>query len=189
MNSSADPRVVHTHALVGEAVRALLVEEGWDAITHQRVAARSGLGRNTVYRHFPDRLALLAHGGNFVGGGHHAPITGDVRVDLAAELRCFRQELFDGIVGTIIGAIVERADRDPEVTPLRDHLVELGARQTAELVQSGMDQGLIDDDRRVDDVVSALCGPLLYARLCQARAPSDEAIDAVVDAQLRPPPR
>lgn len=184
MSSTLDPRVVHTHAVVGKAVRALLVEEGWDAITHQRVAERSGLGRNTVYRHFPDRLALLAHGGNFVDGGHHAPITGEVRADLVAELRCFRQELFDGIVGTIIGAIVERANRDPEMTPLRDRLVAMGARQTADLVRTGMAEGLIDGDREIDDVVAALCGPLLYARLCHGRAPSDEAIDAIVDAQL-----
>ncbi|MEM8903905.1 MAG: TetR/AcrR family transcriptional regulator [Actinomycetota bacterium] len=181
-----DPRISQTRAAVGEAVRALLVDEGWDAVTHQRVAERSGVGRNTVYRHFPDRLALLAHGGNFVDDGHHAPITGDVRADLAAELRCFRRELFDGVVGTVIAAIFERADRDPEVAPLRDRLVEMGAGQTFDLVRRGMTDGLIDPDRDVADVVASLCGPVLYARFCQGRRPTDEAIDRIVDSQLRP---
>ena len=95
---SIDRRVQRTHAAVADAVRELFVEEGWDAVTHQRVAERAGYGRNTVYRHFPDRTSLLAHGGNF-GDVHHAPITGDLRADLVAELTAFRRELFDGIVG------------------------------------------------------------------------------------------
>lgn len=181
---STDPRVVHTRAAIGDAVRALLVEQGWEAITHQRVAKRSGVGRNTVYRHFPDRLALLAHGGHFDDDVHHAPITGDVRADLAAELRCFRRELFDGVVGTIIGAIVERADRDPQVVPLRDRLVELGAGQTIELIRQAQTQGLIAADRDVWEVTAALCGPVLYARLCRGAPPTDAAIDRIVDAQL-----
>ncbi|MEM8705408.1 MAG: TetR/AcrR family transcriptional regulator [Actinomycetota bacterium] len=179
-----DARVTRTHQLVGDAVRVLLVAEGWDAVTHQRVAEHTGLGRNTVYRHFPDRTALLSHGGNFADAVHHAPVTGDVRVDLEAELRSFRRELFDGVVGTIIAAIVERADRDPEVLPIRDQLVEAGARQTAHLVQEGQRQGLIAANRDVADVVAALCGPLLYARLCQGRPPSDAEIARIVDGQL-----
>ncbi|MEM9034916.1 MAG: TetR/AcrR family transcriptional regulator [Actinomycetota bacterium] len=182
--STTDPRILHTQALIGDAVRALLVEDGWDAITHQRVAERSGVGRNTVYRHFPDRLALLAHGGKFVDASHHAPITGDARADLAAELRSFRRELFDGIVGTIIGAIVERADRDPEVVPLRDRLVELGAGQTMELIRNAQAAGLIDAERDVREVTAALCGPVLYARLCLGEPPTDVAIDRIVDSQL-----
>lgn len=172
-----------THAVIGEAVRALFAEEGWEAITHQRVAERTGLGRNTVYRHFPDRTALLAHGGNF-GDVHHGPITGDLRTDLTAELQAFRRELFDGIVGRIIAAMVERADRDPEIEPMRTQLVSTGAQQMFSLVRQAVHENRMRADISVEDHVANLCGPLIYARLCQSRPPDDEAIAHLVDVHL-----
>lgn len=184
-SDGVDARVVRTHAAIADAVRELLVEEGWDAVTHLRVAERSGHGRNTVYRHFPDRTALLAHGGNF-HDVHHAPVTGDLRVDLIAELVAFRTALFDGVVGQIIGAMVERADRDPEIIPMRDRLVEIGASQTARLIEGAIGAGRVDADVDVADHVAALCGPLVYARLCQGRPPTDRAIEHLVDSRLTP---
>ena len=182
-----DRRVTRTRAAVAEAVRDLFLEEGWDAITHQRVAERAGYGRNTVYRHFPDRTSLLAHGGNF-DQIHHAAVTGDLRNDVVAELQAFRRELFDGIVGQIMAAMVERADRDPEIVPIRDDLVAAGSGQTADLVRSAMAAGRMRDDLDVHDHIANLCGPLVYARLCQNRPPSDAAIERLVDSHLHPPP-
>ncbi len=183
--SGADPRVVRTRHDIAVAVRELFAEGGWDAITHQHVAERAGYGRNTVYRHFPDRTALLAHGGRF-DDVHHAPVTGDLRIDLIEELRAFRRELFDGIVGRIIGALVERADRDPDIGPIRDRLVATGSRQTADLVRAAVAAGRMSAAIDVDDHVANLCGPLVYARLCQNRPPSDLAIEHIVDTFLAP---
>lgn len=181
-----DRRIVRTRASIGEAVRELFAADGWDAVTHQRVAERSGHGRNTVYRHFPDRTALLLHGGNF-DDVHHAPLTGDLRVDLVEELKAFRRELFQGIVGNVIGAMVERADRDPEIGPMRDALVEAGSRQTADLIREAVGAGRMTDAISTTDLVARLCGPLVYARLCLDAAPSDAAIEHLVDTHLAPP--
>jgi AcrR family transcriptional regulator len=178
--------VQRTHAAIADAVRSLFAEEGWDAVTHQRVAERAGYGRNTVYRHFPDRTALLTHGGKF-GEVNHAPITGDLRTDLIAELQAFRRELFDGIVGRIIAAMVDRADRDPEIEPMRDRLIATGAGQTAMLVEQAIAAGRMRAEVSVDDHVANLCGPLVYARLCQVRPPDDAAIEHLVDLHLAPP--
>ncbi len=183
--SDTDPRVRRTKADIARAVQELFVAEGWDAITHQRIAEHAGYGRNTVYRHFPDRTALLLHSGHF-DDVHHAPVTGDLRTDLVAELIVFRRELFDGIVGRIIAAMVERAGRDPEVQPMRDELVAVGARQTAELVEQAINEGRMSDRIPIEDHVANLCGPLVYARLCQDRPPNDAAIEHLVDTHLRP---
>lgn len=178
--------MVRTRAAIGDAVRELFAEEGWDAITHQRVAERAGTGRNTVYRHFPDRTSLLLHAGNF-DDVHHAPITGDLRVDLIEELKGFRRELFDGIVGNVIAAMVERADHDPEIGPMRDALVEAGSRQTADLIGAAVAEGRMSDTVSVDDLLAQLCGPLVFARLCQGVRPTDRAVEHLVDTHLTPP--
>lgn len=176
-------RVARTHRDIAVAVRELFVEAGWDAITHQRVAERAGCGRNTVYRHFPNRVSLLAHAGNFADV-HHAPVTGDVRVDLVAELLSFRRELFQGILGQIIAAVVERAERDPKVKPIRDELISVGSQQTRELVAQAVAEGLLSSDLTLDDHTANLCGPLVFARLFQDRQPTEEAVEHLVNHSL-----
>lgn len=183
-----DPRVARTHADVSEAVRELFVEEGWDAITHQRVAERAGYGRNTVYRHFPDRTSLLLHGGHF-DDVHHAPITGDLRTDLVAELCAFRRELFEGILGRIMTAMAERAELDPEVEPVWEQLVDAGTRQTHRLVRKAVADERMDGGISDALHIANLCGPILYARLCQRTQPDDDAIEHLVDAHLTGPSR
>lgn len=44
--------------IVAEA-RAVLVEEGVDAVSMRRIAARAGITPMAIYRHFPNREALL----------------------------------------------------------------------------------------------------------------------------------
>ena len=181
----ADPRIARTRDAIAEAVRALLSEEGWDAITHQRVAERSGYARNTVYRHFADRAALLAHGGNFERH-HHAPVTGDLRHDIVAELIAFRRELFDGVAGQVLGALLERAERDPEVIPIRDRLVAEGAGPLRELLLEAQQQQLLTDGVSIEDHTAAFCGPLIYARLISGHPPGDSTIHYYVDRLLDP---
>jgi AcrR family transcriptional regulator len=49
-----------TRDLIFQAVVDVVLEEGVQAFTIQRVAERAGVSHRTVYRHFPTREALLA---------------------------------------------------------------------------------------------------------------------------------
>jgi len=190
MSSSApdnDRRVVRTRRDIGATVRILLVDEGWDAITHQRVADHSGYGRNTVYRHFPDRTALLLHAGIFEDDGEHSTPTGEPRADLLAETTAFRDILFHGPLGTLLSVIVERAERDPEVISMRDQIVASGTAITRSALLAAQEAGEVDPNESIDALVSRVCGPVLYARMCLAKPPSDDEIKQIVDAVfLRP---
>ena len=55
-----DPRVVKSRETILSAARTLLQESGPAAVTHQRVAARAGVGRATVYRHWRTPELLLS---------------------------------------------------------------------------------------------------------------------------------
>ena len=54
-----DARVQRTRAAVRDALLSLVEEDGLGAVTHHRVAERAGLGRATVYRHFPTVESLV----------------------------------------------------------------------------------------------------------------------------------
>lgn len=48
-----------TSARIAAAALAILVDEGADAVSMRRVAADAGVTAMAIYKHYPDRLALL----------------------------------------------------------------------------------------------------------------------------------
>ena len=59
LNKADDPRVTRTpNEVLAEAIN-ILVNDGWDAVTHAHVAAQSGYSRATIYAHWPRRIDLM----------------------------------------------------------------------------------------------------------------------------------
>ena len=54
-----DPRVERTRRVVLDATIELIVEGGFTAVTIEAVAARSGVAKSTIYRHWPGRVELM----------------------------------------------------------------------------------------------------------------------------------
>jgi AcrR family transcriptional regulator len=55
-----DPRIERSRQVILRAALAELGESGYGAFTIESVAARAGVAKSTIYRHWPDRLALIA---------------------------------------------------------------------------------------------------------------------------------
>ncbi len=53
------PRDPAVEAIVFTAARSLLVEVGYDAVSMEAVAATAGVGKQTLYRRWPNKAALL----------------------------------------------------------------------------------------------------------------------------------
>jgi AcrR family transcriptional regulator len=54
-----DPRIRRTRQMLFEALRQLLLEKSFEAISVQDIAERSTVNRATFYDHFTDKFALL----------------------------------------------------------------------------------------------------------------------------------
>jgi AcrR family transcriptional regulator len=59
MPAKPDRRVERTRAALTSAFVALILGEGYDAVTVERVAARANVGRSTFYMHFKSREDIL----------------------------------------------------------------------------------------------------------------------------------
>lgn len=57
--SRRDRRVLRTRESLRDALLALMVERGWDAIDVQSLCERANIGRSTFYLHFPNKEDLL----------------------------------------------------------------------------------------------------------------------------------
>jgi AcrR family transcriptional regulator len=178
-----DPRVERTRTRVLAAARALFLTDGLGALTHLEVSRRSGVGRRTLYRHWPttdDLVHDTLASANFPRGER----VGDLDTDLRAHLRALRRALVDGPLAFVIHALGERAAIRPELRDVRDRLVTEGCAPVREILRDAIADRSLPADLDVEATAAQLEGPLFYRALVLAEPIPDAAVDDLVDAFL-----
>src|ERR1700722_17179213 len=111
-----DPRVERSRAMILTAAVSELAEVGYGGVTIEAVAARAGVGKSTIYRHWNDKLDLIADAfetfhermGPDLGG--RPP-----RECIAILLGHVAEVVVDSTFSRCIPAMIEGAERDPRV--------------------------------------------------------------------------
>lgn len=165
------------------------MSEGRDGVTPSRVAELSGVGRATIYRHWPEPLALLVEAATPPPSPESAAPTGDLAVDLAARLDALRRGLDAAPLAAVFAMLVERAEHEPELAGLQRDLVDAGSGPLRELLRDAVRRGVlprVDEDRAIE----ALAGPLFYRRFISRRPiPARLPRQLVADFLAHPPVR
>lgn len=174
-----DPRVVRTVDAVLTAARGLMVEAGLEAITHQKVAQRAGVGRRTVYRHWPTRSELLHDALSGASFPTYEP-TGDLAADVRTHLDQLRDALVHGPLAFVVLALGERSTIDPEFAALRARLVDAGCEPLRRVLGEAAQRGDLPG-ADVEQLVAELEGPLFYLVCVRGEAPSDALLDSLVN--------
>src|ERR1700745_2422379 len=111
-----DPRIERSRKVILEAALQELGDIGYGAFTIESVAARAGVGKSTIYRHWRDKLDLIADAFETF---HEqlVPDLGDrpVRDSLALLLAHLAEVVLDSTWSRCIPALIEGAERDPRV--------------------------------------------------------------------------
>lgn len=176
-----DPRAARSRAAALAAAQQLLVEQGWSAVTHVAVAARSGVGRTTLYRHWPDAAELIRDViATRIAGAHTTP-TGELREDLVRELEGLRTLLHDPVSETGLRAVIERAGADPVFAELKESLYRDGSKVFREMVEDAKFRGELPAELETDRAIDELAGPLMYRRLLAGRTFDGHYVRQVVD--------
>jgi AcrR family transcriptional regulator len=186
MNSSelsTDPRAIRSRLAALEAAQSLLLELGVSAVTHLSVAQRSGVGRKTMYRHWPTSEELL-HDTFAATNFPQAVLTGDLRLDLIAHLEALRQGLVHGPLAYVIHALNERAATDPMIARLRDRLTEEGCEPIRQMLRQARRAKKLPARLDVDDAAAQLEGPLFYRTLVRNERVTSKAVVRIVDSFL-----
>lgn len=154
-----------------DAVRTQLVEGGFDLLTMDTVAARSGVHRTTVYRRWRDVGGLLADVlADATGDDWSPPETGSLETDLAAVNR----EIHAALTADppISAALIAASFRSPQAAEaLRTFWADRYARCAA-IVWRAVDRGEVPPDTDPDAVLIATTAPI-YHTLVLLRAPAD----------------
>jgi AcrR family transcriptional regulator len=172
---AANPRVQRTRDRILAAARDLLAEAGPAGLTYSLLAERAGVTRQTLYRHWPARSALLTDM-ILVGAAGGYPEPGEDPAAVAtAWLTSLRDALRDPARRTAVLAVTAQADADPDSAQA---LVRLTADRLAAL------NGLLrpSGTQVAPDQYALLYGPVL-ARMFFERAEATDAFIASVVAQ------
>ncbi|WP_406402966.1 TetR/AcrR family transcriptional regulator [Streptomyces sp. NBC_00879] len=184
--SISNPRVRRTRARILTVARELLPEVGPTGLTYALLAERASVTRQTLYRHWPTRAALLFDlilEGPDVG----YPEPGDdLRTVATAWLTSLRAGLTDPATRPAVLAVTAQADYDADSAQA---LTRIGTDRLGAL-----NKLLEPSGRQITaDEYTLLFGPVMSRLFFDRRDVTDEFIDAVVTQWLTtvdrtPPP-
>ena len=164
------------------AARTLLLRDGPAGVTHQRVAAQAGVGRATVYRHWPRPEQLLLD----VMAGVDLPFfrepAAPVRPWLAEQLRRLADELTLPEVSAVAATLIQGAVWDPQIAHRRDQFIATTTHRLQAALALAAVNGELHAPLDPNDASALLVGPILYRTALQAGAVPGELIDRILDS-------
>lgn len=174
------------------AATALLTEGGLEAVTHQAVATRAGVGRATVYRHWPSlldlRLAALEAGMPPLPPMPEkvrAASGDDPRAELVYRLGVLAERWDDEQAGAVLAAVLGGSRHDEGMRRLRESLVKQIADALRPAVAAAVERGRLRSDVTPETFAMATAGPLFFERFLAGNHLGPDTVDAVVDAAMR----
>jgi AcrR family transcriptional regulator len=180
--AQTNPRVRRTHDRVLAVARRLLPETGAAGLTYSRLAEQVGVTRQTLYRHWHSRAALLVDL-MLEGSGSRYPEPGtDPRVVAAAWLVSLRDGVNDRSIRAAVLAVTAEADRDPDSAKA---LSEITTNRLAAL-----NELLGPTGRQLStDEYTLLYGPVLARIFYERHDVTDDFIEKIVAQWLVRPRR
>jgi AcrR family transcriptional regulator len=171
-----------------DATRELLAKEkDVGSLTVEAVAARSGVGKATIYRRWRDKweLALDAVMIDMLPGFANPDDVGDTRKELITFVNSVVKIWSTPPFGPAMQALVSEIATQPELArEYRERVVEPRRDQLAPVIERGIRRGDLRPDTDARLVHEFLVGPILY-RLLLSGGPLDRKLGTrLVDAIL-----
>jgi TetR/AcrR family transcriptional regulator, regulator of autoinduction and epiphytic fitness len=179
-----DPRVERSRRIILEAVLEKLGEVGYGALTIEAVAARAGVGKSTIYRHWPGKLELVEDAFRTLKAPVVVAETGTLRekvVGVIEQIACLVEQ---STYSSCMPALIEAAERDPQV---RDFHCRFSSERRAVLVgllREAAQTGELPPDTDPELLADALVGPILLRRLMLGEPVGPEIAPELVDQLL-----
>lgn len=173
-NPIGRPRSEAAHHAILKAALQLVTKRGFRAVTVNEIAEKAGVGKMTLYRHWPNKAAivmdsLLALIGDETAFPKAQSALESLRHQLGLQAAFFRSSR-----GTLIRFLIAEAQSDPELAvAFRERWLLPRREGVRHTMQQAMLEGSIRKDCDIDTAIDLLYGSLYY-RLLLAAGPIDE---------------
>jgi TetR/AcrR family transcriptional regulator of autoinduction and epiphytic fitness len=183
-----DPRVERSRRVILEAVLSELGDLGYGAVTIEGVAARAGVGKSTIYRHWPGKLELVEDAFRTLKASVEVPERGTFRdkvVSVIEQIACLVEE---STYSACMPALIDAAERDPQVRAFHSRFSSERRAVLVGLLRDAVETGELPPNTDPEILADALVGPILLRRLMLDEPLDPRIVPQLVDQLLPAPP-
>lgn len=168
------PRSEAAHQAILRSALRLVTKHGFRAVTVNDIAAGAGVGKMTLYRHWPNKAAVIMDSLLALIGPETAfPKAGtaleSIRLQLDLQLSFMR-----GQGGNLIRSLVGEVQSDADLaTAYRERWIKPRREQVREAILLAIAEGSLRKDIDIDVAIDSLYAPF-YNRLLYGSGPLDE---------------
>jgi AcrR family transcriptional regulator len=179
------PRSEAARRAILDAARELLIEEGFTRLRLEHVAARAGVGKNTIYRRWSSKEDLTLELLLELAQPHLAiHDVGDTRAELLAAVENPIRAITESPFGPVIRAMMSQIAGNPAIgDPFRAAVVAARRAEIGRVIERGISRGDLRVDADASVATELLAGPV-YFRLVFGGALDEDLARRVVDAVL-----
>jgi AcrR family transcriptional regulator len=171
------------------AAADLVGDLGYSKLTVEAIAARAGVGKQTIYRWWPDKGAVLLDAYLALVGADQEltfPNSGDLEADLRLVLGSMADSLADPGFEQRYRALLAAIQDDPRLAAaLLDRLLRPWLAATTQRLRAAQQARQIRNEVDLEVAAELLYGPVYYRWLLRTGPLSRRYVDAVVAITVR----
>jgi AcrR family transcriptional regulator len=156
---------------------------GVEGATVEEIAARSGVAKSTIYRHFGDRDLLLSEAVRSRVTALPVPDSGSLADDIERLFDLYDHPL-NREVNQLFPLLLEAARHDAGMRSVVEEVRMERAQPLRAVLRRAQDRGEISADLDLEVAVALVIGPLAYRRMVQDEDVDDEFLAAVVPSVI-----
>jgi AcrR family transcriptional regulator len=164
------------------ATLAELAEHGYAALSLERVAARAGVNKTSLYRRWGSREQLVLEAMLDRAGEHIAiPDTGSLRQDLLELARSAAANATSPEVAAMARAVVAQAPHDKNLAEANRQFWAERLALDGAIVERAIERGEASADTDPRRVIEAVVGPIHLRLLLTGEPVDDVFLEGIVD--------
>lgn len=161
----SDARYERSRTAVHEAVCSVLVVDGLGGLTPDRLAQESGVSRSTIYRNWPDMVALASEVFDELMHREPVDLSGDAATSVREYLADYARRLNDPVYTAVLVALIEASARDEALADVHQRVFGQSRTRASEVVRMAKRAGVVSRDRDEAQCIEDMVAPFLYRRL------------------------
>lgn len=169
-----------------EAADNLLVELGFSAVTIEGIAARAGVGKQTIYRWWKSKTEVLLDAFLDDAAQHLTPSdSGNLLTDLSEHLHRYARFFESSDAGAVFRALIGEAQHDAALAAqLRSKYLDQQRARDRQLLIRAIERGEAKSDIDIDQVIDLMIAPIHYRVLVTGQTVNRRFTDSLARLAL-----
>lgn len=176
----ARPRSEEARRRAVDAAVDAMLDLGVEGTTVEEIAARSGVAKSTLYRHFGTREQLLAEAVRSCIVELPTPDSGTLAEDLTQLFTRYDGSRDEVRLNELFPMLVDAARREPGMKAVLDTVVLERQRPMRTVLKLAQARGEIAPSLDLDTAVAIVIGPFTYRRMVQGAEITDDFVATAV---------